>query len=80
MLDFTKQSTGHSEALRNLPSVNKCVVGSELKELHHKLVRFDCVITDMYEEELYVSILPSGGNTAKNKPLICKYFTDLTDE
>ena len=60
MLDFTKQTKSHSDVLKNLPSVNKCMVGSELKELHHKLVRFDCVITDMYEEELYVSILPSS--------------------
>ena len=29
----------------------------EVLALNHKLVRFDCIISDMYEEEYFVSVL-----------------------
>ena len=45
---------------------------------HHngRVVRFDCIISDMYEEEYFVGVLASNDQTAP--PLIYKYFTNLT--
>ena len=30
----------------------------ELEKLHRTLVRFDCIVTDMFDEEFFVSTLP----------------------
>ena len=60
-------SAENCAAMEALPSVNKCGVNSQLKELHHKLVRYDCVITDMYEEEIYVSVLQPTRKPIKNE-------------
>lgn len=59
-----------------LPCVGACASVDDLLKLHHKLVRFDCVVTDIYEEEFFVPILPA----ADGKTLVFKYFSDLSEE
>jgi len=73
---MVKKLLSKPDIMKTVPSVNKCIAVPELREMHHKLVRFDCVITDMYGEDLYVPVLK--GATAK--PLICKYFSELNKE
>jgi len=38
--------------------------------LNHKLVRFDCIVADMYEEEFFVSVVNHDAGI-----FIYKYFT-----
>ena len=40
-----------------IPRLNDCKTPEEIAALHHKLVRFDCMIQDQYEEEFFVSLL-----------------------
>jgi hypothetical protein len=40
-----------------------------------KLVRFDCQIVDMYDEEYFVGVLPQ-----KEGILVYKYFSELSPE
>ena len=73
------------DPLANLSSINTCLDKDSLRQLDRKLVRFDCSICDMFEEEFYVPLIPkkeSTGNTDSNDniPLVYKYFTELTDE
>ena len=46
--------------------------------LHHKLVRFDCMIQDQYEEEFFVSYLQSKESGVPG--MVYKYFSELTEE
>jgi hypothetical protein len=43
--------------LAGIPRLNDCKTPEEIAALHHKLVRFDCMIQDQYEEEFFVSYL-----------------------
>lgn len=45
--------------LRNacIPRLNDCKTPEDVTALHHKLVRFDCMIQDQYEEEYFVNFL-----------------------
>ena len=45
--------------LRNacIPRLNDCMCPEDIVKLHHKLVRFDCMIQDQYEEEYFISYL-----------------------
>lgn len=40
-----------------IPRLNDCKSIEDVAKLHHKLVRFDCMIQDQYEEEFFVSYL-----------------------
>ena len=48
----------------------------EIASYSGKVVRFDCIICDMYEEEYFVGVLNSSDVT--EPPLIYKYFTNLS--
>lgn len=45
----------------------------ELAQLNHKLVRFDCIISDMYEEEFFVAVLSKD-----DKSFVYKYFSECS--
>ena len=49
----------------------------EVRSCHHKLVRFDCIVSDMFEEEYFVSVLRSSPET---QPIIYKYYSSVLDE
>ena len=46
------------DPLAELASINKCLTKDSLRQLDRKLVRFDCQICDMFEEEYYVPVVP----------------------
>jgi hypothetical protein len=50
----------------------------ELSALHQTLVRFDCLIADMYEQEYFVSVLRAAADK-EAAPLVYKYFSQLSD-
>ena len=49
--------------------------------LNHKLVRFECQIADMYDDEFFISVMdPSSKATEPDtQPLVYKYFSELSD-
>ena len=49
--------------------------------LNHKLVRFECQIVDMYEDEFFVSVMDPANKATEpdSKPLVYKYFSELSD-
>ena len=49
-----------------------------MSALHHKLVRFDCQISDMYAEEYFVGVF--NGTKEGQPALIYKYFTELSPD
>lgn len=73
---------GHTvDPLANLSSINTCLDKDSLRQLDRKLVRFDCSICDMFEEEFYVPLIPKKESADSNTvPLVYKYFTELTEE
>ena len=65
-----------------LPSLNEVQTLNELKNLHHKLVRYNCVVQDMYEEEIYQTevTIPAPNEEEKQKIYTYKYHMDLPQE
>lgn len=53
------------------------VSDDEVRNYHHKVVRFDCIISDMFEEEYFVSVLRSS---PESQPIIYKYYSSVADE
>ena len=45
------------DPLENLSSINQCLDKDSLRQLDRKLVRFDCQVVDMYEEDFYIPLL-----------------------
>lgn len=45
--------------IEGLPCLNHCKNAEEVAQLHHKLVKFDCMVQDQYEDEFYVSYFNS---------------------
>lgn len=65
----------------NIPRLNDCKTPEEIVALNHKLVRFDCMIQDQFEEEFYLSYLNvKDQEGSKQKGTVYKYFSELTDE
>lgn len=56
-----------------MPNVSRIESDEDLAALNHKLVRFDCIISDMYEEEFFVAVLKNNDRT-----FIYKYFTECS--
>ena len=54
------------------------ITDDEVRSHHHKLVRFDCIISDMFEEEYFVSVLK--GESAESEALVYKYYSSVRDE
>ena len=52
------EDTGNPDPISELASVNQCLTKQSLRDLHRKLVRFDCQICDMFEEEYFVPVVP----------------------
>ena len=46
------------DAIADLASVNTCLSKDSLRQLDRKLVRFDCQVCDMFEEEYFVPLVP----------------------
>ncbi|CDW86598.1 mini-chromosome maintenance complex-binding protein [Stylonychia lemnae] len=83
----------HNQAL---PSLNACETVEDLHSLSGKLVRYDCMIQDMYEEEYFMSVLlptqssqnsetlskstQHSSNSQPGLPLFYKYYTELTQD
>lgn len=78
-----------------IPRLNDCKSVDDLAKLHHKLVRFDCMIQDQYEEEFFVSYLKpknEGNSQSSNESghpatspaftdgMVYKYFSELTPD
>lgn len=40
-----------------LPDLNDCSSVEEINQMNGKLVKFDCMVQDMYEEEFFSSVL-----------------------
>lgn len=69
------------DPLAELASVNQCLSKESLMQLNKKLVRFDCQICDMYEEEYFVPVVPTkASQESGGKPLVYKYFAELSQE
>ena len=49
----------------------------EVRSYHHKIVRFDCIVNDMFEEEYFVSVLRRSPET---QPIVYKYYSSVLDE
>ena len=47
-----------ADVLADVTSINTCLTKESLRQLDRKLVRFDCQICDMFEEEYFVPIVP----------------------
>jgi hypothetical protein len=46
-----------TKIIKEIPNISEINSNEELAALNHKLVRFDCIVSDMYEEEIFVSVL-----------------------
>ena len=55
----TENSDDCADPLSALPAVNSCLSKEALREHDTKLVRFDCQIIDMFEEEYFVPVMPN---------------------
>lgn len=53
------------------------VTDDEVQSHHHKLVRFDCIVSDMFEEEYFVTVLKG---TSETKPVVYKYYSSVSDD
>jgi hypothetical protein len=53
-----------------LPNISR--IEGDLSHLNQKLVRFDCIIADMFEEEFYVSVVSHN-----DKQFVYKYFSEV---
>jgi len=62
--------------LKDIPHLNNCRHAADVQALNNKLVRFDCQIVDMYEEEYFVAVLPMKDSEV----VVYKYFTELSAE
>ncbi len=62
---------------QGLPNLSTIATDEEVVSLNHKLVRFDCIISDMFEEEYFVSVLRG---TPETQPIIYKYYSNVRDE
>ena len=49
--------------MQGVPNISSMATDDEVRSCHHKLVRFDCIVSDMFEEEYFVSVLRSGPDT-----------------
>lgn len=86
MQDSSSEAASN-DALSTLPSVNQCMSKEALREHDTKLVRFDCQILDMFEEEYFVPIMPdhqpaSSDSTSpvlSQTPLVYKYHSELSE-
>ena len=77
------------EPLTGLASINQCLSKESLRQLDRKLVRFDCQICDMFEEEYFVPVVPakqqgeasdaSQASCTTGNPLVYKYFSEMSD-
>ena len=69
------------DPIADIANVNSCVTKDSLRQLNRKLVRFDCQICDMYEEEYFAPVVPKREQRAdaENKPLIYKYFSHMSN-
>ncbi len=63
--------------LQGVPNISTMATDDEVRSCHHKLVRFDCIISDMFEEEYFVSVLRA---TPESQPIIYKYYSSVKDE
>lgn len=74
MIDEGEAAVKKAAALAvELPNVGSLQDGA-LQEQHHKLVRFDCMVQDQYDDEYYYAVMESG---ADKKKLVYKYFSEL---
>lgn len=63
-----------------IPSLNECKNLEEILNLNRKLVKFECMIQDMYEEEYFVSLIHRKDSKAIENSLIYRYYSDLSEE
>lgn len=67
-----------------IPSLNACSNPLEIKNLNKKLVRFECMIQDMYDEEFFIQVLKPHEGTSQSDlldhSLFYKYYTELSQE
>eukprot|EP00347_Sterkiella_histriomuscorum_P016942 403351260 len=82
--------------LELIPSLNSCENVQDIQNLNGKLVKFECMIQDMYEEEYFMSVLlplqthdtnstidSSNSQNTQNPlagSLLYKYYSNLTSE
>ena len=72
----SSETTG--DKLQSLPSVNGCLSKESLRGLDRKMVRFDGVICDQFEEEYFIAVVPAKGD-AERAPLVHKYFSEISE-
>ena len=46
------------DPIADLATINTCLTKDSLRQLDRKLVRFDCQVCDMYEEEYFAPVVP----------------------
>ena len=84
LLKIDDREESKETALGQIPCINSCLSAEALREQDGKLVRFDCQIIDMFEEEYYVGVLSANTSdstaAASTPPLVYKYFTALSQE
>lgn len=55
---FVEKALGFSQIeeadFSAIPSLNACTTPHQIKALNKKLVRFECMICDMYDEEYFI--------------------------
>ena len=62
---------------KDIPNITTMISDEEVRNYHHKIVRFDCIVSDMFEEEYFVSVLQGG--PAELKPVVYKYYSSVSD-
>jgi len=63
-----------------LPSINSCETPTDILALNGRLVRFECMIQDMYEEEYFGTVLRKHDSQDLNYALLYKYYSELSQE
>lgn len=57
--ELLENSQTLSSNFEGIPNVSRIEDDIDLAKLNHKVVRFDCIISDMFDEEYFISVVKS---------------------
>jgi Mini-chromosome maintenance replisome factor len=77
---FIEKTLELGDDLSSLPSLNTCNTQEEISAISGKIVTFECMIQDMYNEEYFVQVLQPLNQDGSVEPLFYKYYSELTEE
>jgi len=78
LMENSPTSKDNEQSFEDIPNISRMNDDEEVAKLNHKLVRFDCIISDMFEEEIFVSVIDTATNSqSQDSKFIYKYFTEI---